>query len=89
MTECCRRLSCEKTGCRGLQADLQSVRQIMGQVPQDMVLFNDTIYYNILYGRLDASPQEVHQARLLLGFHHRACPGHSLWHASSREASCR
>ena len=33
----------------------------MGQVPQDMVLFNDTIYYNILYGRLDATEEEVYQ----------------------------
>ena len=32
----------------------------MGQVPQDMVLFNDTIYYNILYGRLDATAEEVY-----------------------------
>lgn len=32
----------------------------MGQVPQDMVLFNDTIYYNILYGRLDATEDEVY-----------------------------
>ena len=40
---------------------MQSLRSIMGQVPQDMVLFNDTIYYNILYGRLTASEAEVHQ----------------------------
>jgi ATP-binding cassette subfamily B protein len=31
-------------------------------VPQDTVLFNDTIYYNIAYGRDDASEIEVHQA---------------------------
>ena len=36
----------------------------MGQVPQDMVLFNDTIYYNILYGRLDATEEEVYQVPL-------------------------
>ena len=31
-------------------------------VPQDMVLFNDTIYYNILYGRLGATPEDVFAA---------------------------
>ena len=36
----------------------------MGQVPQDMVLFNDTIYYNILYGRLDASEAEVYSVSI-------------------------
>lgn len=30
--------------------------------PQDMVLFNDTIYYNILYGRLGATPEDVFAA---------------------------
>ena len=44
-----------------VQVDMQSLRSIMGQVPQDMVLFNDTIYYNILYGRLTATEAEVHQ----------------------------
>ena len=29
---------------------------------QDMVLFNDTIYYNILYGRLGATPEDVFAA---------------------------
>lgn len=42
---------------------LQStVRQAVGIVPQDTVLFNDTIFYNILYGRPAASPDEVHTA---------------------------
>jgi ATP-binding cassette subfamily B protein len=36
-----------------------SVRQAIGVVPQDTVLFNDSIYYNIAYGRLDATPEEV------------------------------
>ena len=31
-------------------------------MPQDTVLFNDTIYYNIAYGRADASREEVIQA---------------------------
>jgi ATP-binding cassette subfamily B protein len=36
-----------------------SLRQAIGIVPQDTVLFNDSIYYNILYGRPDASRDEV------------------------------
>ena len=39
-----------------------SVRQAIGIVPQDTVLFNDTVYYNIAYGRPSASRQEVEQA---------------------------
>jgi len=39
-----------------------SLRAALGVVPQDTVLFNDTIYYNILYGRPDASEEEVRQA---------------------------
>jgi ATP-binding cassette subfamily B protein len=40
----------------------QSVRSSIGVVPQDTVLFNDSIYYNIAYGRPDASREEVIQA---------------------------
>jgi ATP-binding cassette subfamily B protein len=40
----------------------QSVRREIGIVPQDTVLFNDTIYYNIDYGRPEASREEVEQA---------------------------
>jgi ATP-binding cassette subfamily B protein len=40
----------------------QSLRRTIGIVPQDTVLFNDTIYYNIAYGRPDASREEVIQA---------------------------
>ncbi|MDE2235545.1 MAG: ABC transporter ATP-binding protein/permease, partial [Gammaproteobacteria bacterium] len=39
-----------------------SLRRNIGIVPQDTVLFNDTIYYNIVYGRPDASRAEVEQA---------------------------
>ncbi len=42
-----------------------SVRAAMGVVPQDTVLFNDTIYYNIAYGRPDASRAEVEEAARL------------------------
>lgn len=36
-----------------------SLRAAIGIVPQDTVLFNDTLYYNIQYGRPDASREEV------------------------------
>lgn len=39
-----------------------SLRKAIAIVPQDTVLFNDTIYYNILYGRPDATREEVEQA---------------------------
>jgi ATP-binding cassette, subfamily B, heavy metal transporter len=39
-----------------------SLRRAIAIVPQDTVLFNDTIYYNILYGRPDASREEVEAA---------------------------
>ncbi len=40
----------------------ESLRAVIGMVPQDTVLFNDTIYYNILYGRPEASREEVEAA---------------------------
>ncbi|WP_265515574.1 ABCB family ABC transporter ATP-binding protein/permease [Nitratireductor luteus] len=40
----------------------ESLRAAIGMVPQDTVLFNDTIAYNIRYGRPDASEQEVRRA---------------------------
>jgi len=36
-----------------------SLRKIIGIVPQDTVLFNDTIYYNIAYGNIGATKEEV------------------------------
>jgi len=40
----------------------ESLRKVIGMVPQDTVLFNDTIAYNIRYGRNDASDQDVEKA---------------------------
>ncbi len=40
----------------------ESLRAAIGMVPQDTVLFNDTIRYNIRYGRWDASDAEVEEA---------------------------
>jgi ATP-binding cassette subfamily B protein len=42
-----------------------SLRAAMGVVPQDTVLFNDTIEYNIRYGRPEASEAEVREAARL------------------------
>lgn len=41
---------------------MDSVRQSVGIVPQDSVLFHNTIYYNVAYGRLSAPHEEVMQA---------------------------
>ncbi len=46
-----------------------SLRQAIGVVPQDTVLFNDTIYYNICYGRPDCTREEVEQAARLARIH--------------------
>jgi ATP-binding cassette, subfamily B, heavy metal transporter len=47
----------------------ESLRAAIGVVPQDTVLFNDTIEYNIKYGRPDASPEEVVAASRLAQIH--------------------
>jgi len=46
-----------------------SLRQAIGIVPQDTVLFNDTIFANIAYGRPDATVAEVEQAAQLAHIH--------------------
>ena len=46
-----------------------SLRAAIGVVPQDTVLFNDTIYYNIAYGRPNATREEVEQAAKLARIH--------------------
>ncbi len=43
----------------------RSLRDVIGMVPQDTVLFNDTIAYNIRYGRWEASEAEVEEAAAL------------------------
>jgi len=44
------------------QVNQESLRAVIGIVPQDTVLFNDTIGYNIGYGREGASDQEIERA---------------------------
>lgn len=46
-----------------------SVRQAIGIVPQDTVLFNDTIRYNIRYGRPEATDAEVEEAARMAQIH--------------------
>ena len=47
----------------------KSLRAAIGMVPQDTVLFNDTIRYNIRYGRPDASDAEVEAAAKMAQIH--------------------
>jgi ATP-binding cassette subfamily B protein len=48
-----------------------SVRRAIAIVPQDTVLFNDTIFYNIRYGRPEASREEVEAAARAAHIHER------------------
>ena len=47
----------------------KNLRDIIGIVPQDAVLFNDSIYYNIAYGKPGASPTEVENAARSASIH--------------------
>ena len=47
-----------------------SLRACLGIVPQDTVLFNDTIYYNIAYGDTNATREEVFEAAKAAHIHH-------------------
>jgi len=51
------------------QVSQQSLRQAIGIVPQDTVLFNDSILYNIRYAKADASEEEVYEAAKLADIH--------------------
>ncbi|TPV96492.1 MAG: ABC transporter ATP-binding protein/permease [Myxococcales bacterium FL481] len=51
------------------EASQESVRALMGIVPQDTVLFNDTVEYNIRYGRIDADSEDVVSAARLAQIH--------------------
>ncbi|KAL8183015.1 UNVERIFIED_CONTAM: ATP-binding cassette sub- B member 6, mitochondrial [Gekko kuhli] len=48
-----------------------SLRACIGVVPQDIVLFNDTIRENIRYGRVDATNEEVTEAAMTANIHER------------------
>jgi ABC-type transport system involved in Fe-S cluster assembly fused permease/ATPase subunit len=51
------------------QVSQDSLRRAIGIVPQDTVLFNDSIFYNIQYARPDASEDEVIQAARMAHIH--------------------
>jgi len=51
------------------QVTQDSLRRAIGVVPQDTVLFNDTIRYNIAYGRPDATAAEIEEAARLAQIH--------------------
>jgi ATP-binding cassette subfamily B protein len=47
----------------------QSLRAVIGIVPQDTVLFNDTLYYNLAYARPEASREEIAAAVRMAQLH--------------------
>lgn len=49
--------------------DLESLRKSMAVVPQDSVLFHDTIRYNINYGKLNRSQEDVEKAAKMADLH--------------------
>ncbi|XP_059153917.1 iron-sulfur clusters transporter ABCB7, mitochondrial-like [Physella acuta] len=51
------------------EVDLESLRKAIGVVPQDCVLFHDTVYNNIVYGKLTATEDEVHRAADMAEIH--------------------
>jgi ATP-binding cassette subfamily B protein len=61
------RILVDGTDVRAVTQD--SLRAAIGVVPQDTVLFNDTIYYNIAYGRPGATRAEVEEAARLARIH--------------------
>ncbi|KAM6923648.1 iron-sulfur clusters transporter ABCB7, mitochondrial [Xenentodon cancila] len=48
---------------------LDSLRKALGVVPQDAVLFHNTIFYNLQYGNINATPEEVYKVARLAGLH--------------------
>ena len=51
------------------EASLQDLRALMGNVNQDPILFNDTIFNNIAFGKQDATAEEVEAAARIAGAH--------------------
>ena len=47
----------------------ESLRQAVGIVPQDTVLFNETIFHNIIYARPDATEEDVFEASKMANIH--------------------
>ena len=51
------------------ERDIESVRSLLGVVPQDTVLFNNTVRYNIGYGKLGSSDEEIMDAARKAAIH--------------------
>jgi ATP-binding cassette subfamily B (MDR/TAP) protein 7 len=49
--------------------DINSLRKAIGIVPQDSVLFHDTIFYNVQYGDMTATEEQVHKAADMAEMH--------------------
>jgi len=50
---------------------IESLRSHMGVVPQDTILFNDTLMYNLLYSKPNASEEDVYKACMAASIHHQ------------------
>ncbi|XP_070808061.1 iron-sulfur clusters transporter ABCB7, mitochondrial [Pituophis catenifer annectens] len=48
---------------------LESLRKALGVVPQDAVLFHNTIFYNLQYGNINASVEDIYAVAKLAGIH--------------------
>uniref|UniRef100_UPI003D9CA514 iron-sulfur clusters transporter ABCB7, mitochondrial n=1 Tax=Danio rerio TaxID=7955 RepID=UPI003D9CA514 len=48
---------------------LESLRKAVGVVPQDAVLFHNTIFYNLMYGNINATAEDVYRVARLAGIH--------------------
>lgn len=51
------------------EVSLDSLRKALGVVPQDAVLFHNTIFYNLQYGNINATAEDVYQVARLAGLH--------------------
>ncbi|KAJ8254896.1 hypothetical protein GJAV_G00198570 [Gymnothorax javanicus] len=51
------------------EVSLESLRKAVGVVPQDAVLFHNTIFYNLQYGNIQATAEEVYRTAQLAGIH--------------------
>jgi ATP-binding cassette subfamily B (MDR/TAP) protein 7 len=56
-------------GCDIQNVPLDNLRAVIGVVPQDSVLFHNTIYHNIAYGNLNSTANEVFEAARMANLH--------------------
>jgi ABC-type transport system involved in Fe-S cluster assembly fused permease/ATPase subunit len=53
------------------QVTLESLRRVIGNVPQDATLFNDTVMNNVRYAKIDATDEEVYEACKAAAIHEK------------------